>query len=203
MPKPPLKHFSKPANKRLGIGFVINFTLWVFLFVLGFFVFKKSDKLYETKDSVGDLVQVEVEITEAPEPKKQDSPPQLVVENNEPEWCDSLNYSDLSNHSTILDFDKWMVHYEGFQRFDHQNCLDCGTQPNLFNEQSSNGFIERIRNNLIRKGEKLAIKRSETFQKIIKGDPRKALEIAVSENRLKKSPSSNNSAYGKMGINIC
>ena len=112
----------------------------------------------------------------------------MVVENNEPEWCDSSNYSDLSNHSTILDFDKWMVHYEGFQRFDHQNCLDCGTQPNFFNEQSSNGFIERIRNNLIRKGEKLAIKRSETFQKIIKGDPRKALEIAVSENRLKNLP---------------
>ena len=131
MPNSPLKFFSKPAKEKAWPWVCVNFTLWASLFVLGFFVFKKSDKLYETKYSVNNFVQVEEETTKAPEPKKQESLPPLVDENNEPEWCDSLNYSDLSNHSTILDFDKWMVHYEGFQRFDHQNCLDCGTQPNL------------------------------------------------------------------------
>ena len=109
--------------------------------MLGFFVFKKSDKLYETKDSVGDLVQAEEEITKTHEPKKQESIPALVIENNEPEWCDSSNYSDLSNHSTILDFDKWMVHYEGFQRFDHQNCMDCGTQPNFLMSNQATGLL--------------------------------------------------------------
>ena len=41
------------------------------------------------------------------------------------------------------------------------------------------------------------------FKRLLKGDPGKALEIAVSENRLKNLLPSNNSAYGKMGINIC
>ena len=95
-----------------------------------------------------------------PIPKGKEIKLDSSVDKNDEEWCETLPYSDLSNHQSIVDFNKWLVHFEGFEKFDHQNCMDCGTQPNLFNNNSKNEFIKRIRNNLIRK-EKNSQKREQ------------------------------------------
>ena len=144
---------------------------WFALIFLCFIVFNKTKELFisENQPSYNE-VYAEKGITKIDSQKSTDGkepglkntsniPPKVK---NDAQWCDPLQYTDLSNHQTISDFNSWLNQFTEFHDFDERNDL---RDPRIIKE-------------LIERGEFLARKRSETLVKIIRGDPRKALELS-------------------------
>ena len=80
------------------------------------------------------------------------------------EWCEAKDYKDLSGHDIFKKFDKWIAGYEKLKSLG-----------------DSNLYIQdpRKRYQFFALGKKLSLERKEIFQKIIRGDPQKALTMAM------------------------
>ena len=101
------------------------------------------------------------EVVAQPVAQEQKSP---AVENTSDEWCDTESYEDLSNHPSILNFNQWLKSYI------------------TLNDEGKYGISDpRVKWNLLENGEKLAKERAPIFKRIIRNDPKKALELAVNE----------------------
>ena len=87
-----------------------------------------------------------------------------ALENTPDEWCDTESYEDLSNHPSVLKFNQWLKSYIAL----NDEGKYCVHDP-------------RITWNLLNNGEKLAKERAPIFKRIIRNDPKKALELAVNE----------------------
>ena len=83
------------------------------------------------------------------------------------EWCQARDYTDLSNHEIFKKFDRWITEYEKL------NCL---------NETNCTIHDPRLVAQIHQHGRKLARERKEIFLKIIRGDPAKAISMAIQPN---------------------
>ncbi|MBT7649748.1 MAG: hypothetical protein HN553_02070, partial [Opitutae bacterium] len=178
--------------------FLISTLPWFVLIFFCFIVFNKINELTNYKDSQeiigtqkgGRIVKVETlkpSVEEKPELKNKKQGPEKGELSAE--WCDPLQYTDLSQHKSILEFDHWLAQFERFQHYNNHNCFDCQIDPSAINTNSPFDRIHRIKSDLINKGKKIAFDRSKILQKIIQGDPRTAIEIAISEERIERLPS--------------
>ena len=102
----------------------------------------------------------------------------LSVENKYDEWCEARDYKDLSEDEVFKQFDSWISGYEK---------LKCFNEFNYSDHQS--GFHDpRKLSQFVTLGEKLSRQRRVVFEKIIRGDPSKALALALPENAVKHLP---------------
>ena len=178
--------------------FLISTLPWVVLIFFCFIVSNKINELTSKKDSqeiIGNQMGSSIVKVEALKPSVAENP-ELKNKNQDSEegelpleWCDPLQYSDLSQHKSILEFDHWLSQFERFQYYNNHNCLDCQIDPSASIFNSPLDRIHRIKSDLINKGKKIAFDRSKILQKIIQGDPRKAIEIAISDERMERLPS--------------
>ena len=89
------------------------------------------------------------------------------------EWCQARDYTDLSNHEIFKKFDRWIAEYEKL------NCL---------NETNCTIHDPRLVAQIHQQGRKLARERKEIFLKIIRGDPAKAISMAIQPNHKNTLP---------------
>ena len=166
------------ANLKLrSRNFLLKIFLpWACLGFIAFIIFEKSERLVVRKSEEKKAI-----FTQHSEPQKQSLPSlstadKTVIEtpviSNEEEWCEVEKYEDLSKHPSIISFEKWLQSYEIFECFDKQNCV----------------HDPRIKWDLLSRGKKIAKEREDIFKRIMRSDPRKALELAISEDRLKNIP---------------
>ena len=81
-------------------------------------------------------------------------------------WCEPEKYKDLSNHSAFRNFNRWLEEWSELNCIADQNCT----------------HDPRKRRNFISEGEKIAKARSEVLRQIIRGDPHKAIQLALTED---------------------
>jgi hypothetical protein len=79
-------------------------------------------------------------------------------------WCEARDYVDLSDDPILHEFSRWLDANDQLSCLKTGNCTD--HDPRLLAQHFSNG-------------ESLARTRAKLFQKIIRGDPRKALNLAI------------------------
>ena len=84
-------------------------------------------------------------------------------------WCEQRDYEDLSSDPIFSKFNEWGEQFISLQCTDLLSCQD---------------HDPRMVRHLIDKGKEIAQERSTVLRKIIRGDPRKALELAVSQEIL-------------------
>jgi hypothetical protein len=126
-----------------------NFLPWVLLFLIGYLVFEKTENLSSVtkkyKNSSAGIAKKETR------PKPSDKNTEKAVESpvgkNDEEWCEPLPYSDLSQHVSILDFNRWLNRFVEYKCFEEQECV----------------HDPRIKRQLLQKGEQLAKERSKTI----------------------------------------
>jgi hypothetical protein len=151
------------------------------LFFIGYAVFEKTEDLSShNKDNKNLVNSVKDEVKPQEVSNSQvvfkDIEKKIAssVDKNAEEWCEPLPYSDLSKHQSIVDFNNWLNRFVEYKCFEEQECV----------------HDPRIKRQLIQKGEQFAKERSKTFYKIIKGDPEKAIEIAIQQSQLDILPAS-------------
>ena len=91
----------------------------------------------------------------------------------EDEWCQARDYKDLSNDPIFAEFNRWLSDYKKFTCLLDDNC-------------SKHDPREIYK--LVQIGEKLALERRKVFEKIIRGDPRKAIAMALPQNLINSLP---------------
>ena len=174
----PLITIYKNLFKRYR-GFLFKILLpWAFLLTIAVSIFNKSNELLTSSDvasveSNRVLNDEEINVTEVPQFTPSVSI-QKSLDLQTEEWCETLTYKDLSQHESILSFENWFQKYEVFQCLNEKNCI----------------HDPRIKWELLRRGEKMAQERAKIFKRIIRNDPKKALELAIKPNRLKIVPDS-------------
>ena len=174
--KPVKKYFSHKSTLRklLCILFFSVFGLIVFLSVL----FKQSydrvllDKSYETKllneETKPGSANARIEPRFAPldeDISKLAVPPQAYDE-----WCQARDYIDLSEDPVFKNFENWIDQYQALTCAIDSNC-----SIHLHDPRRVAQFMDE--------GLNLAKHRAQILQQIIRGDPRKALELALDEMR--------------------
>jgi len=110
--------------------------------------------------------------------EKTDPQISTIVQGNTPKepkniWCKALEYKDLSSHPVFHKFNLWL------HRFNEINCTDldvCQTHD------------PRILRQLVDQGISLSRTRAKIFQQIIRGDPRKAIDMAIPQELIGKLP---------------
>ena len=75
-----------------------------------------------------------------------------------------MDYKDLSNSPVFKEFQVWLEDFEGFDCDLTDDCVDHDPR--------------KVREFLIQ-GQKIAVRRSKILQKIIRGDPKTALQLAI------------------------
>ena len=96
-------------------------------------------------------------------------------------WCEVRDYKDLSNDPSILLFQRWV---------DDFNELSCLHNVDVTQQELCLEHDPRKLGKMLAVGEKLAKERRPIFAQIIRGDPEKALDLAVSAEVIEKLPSS-------------
>ena len=91
------------------------------------------------------------------------------------EWCEARDYIDLSSDPVFADFNLWMSDYQKVICLLDDNCTKHDPRKIL---------------KFLKIGEKLAIERKKVFEKIIRGDPAKAISMALSDELIKSLPNS-------------
>ena len=163
-----------PATSLLA-RFSPVFFLCLFIFCAIYYsTFQRVSYLSKPPNSVvqdGDSVFLE----NVPEPnEKKDLKTSTIVQGTTPKespdiWCKALEYSDLSSHPVFQEFNLWL------HRFNEINCTTlelCQTHD------------PRILRQLVDQGIYLARTRRKIFEQIIRGDPRKAIDMAIPQNSL-------------------
>ena len=91
------------------------------------------------------------------------------------EWCEAKEYKDLSDHEIFKRFETWIA---GFER------LSCDVEKNC----TLHIHDPRKLAQFLSLGEKLSLERKKVFEKIIRGDPAKAISMAMTAKSLKGLP---------------
>lgn len=89
-------------------------------------------------------------------------------------WCEALAYKDLSSHQSIKHFQKWT---------EQLNSIVC-----LSENSNCSDHDPRFLHQFFTLGEKLAVERKPIFAQIIRGNPKQALELAISPELLNLLP---------------
>ena len=175
--KPVKKPFSHKSTLRkfLCILFFSVFGLIVFLSVL----FKQSydrvlqDKSYETKHLNEDKKpgSANAKIVPIFAPLDEDISKLLVPPQTYDEWCQARDYVDQSMNPVFIEFENWIEQYKELACILYKNCTTHNHDPRKVAE-----FYER--------GVQLAQSRAKILTQIIRGDPRKALELAIDQKIL-------------------
>jgi 6-phosphogluconolactonase (cycloisomerase 2 family) len=175
MPLHALNRLKNNLNLRYFSWLGKNLLPWVCLVILAFIIFSKCQKLLHSPPPTG------VDITEeiSSEPNDQNlteietkSQITKVVKSDEPEWCRTDDYEDLSQHQLILAFENWLQAYEAFKC---ESLKSCAHDP-------------RFHRQLLIDGENIAKERKKIFERIIQGDPHMAIELAIEDYRLARLP---------------
>ncbi|MBT5717200.1 MAG: hypothetical protein HOI70_09815, partial [Opitutae bacterium] len=173
-PAPSIK--LKNLKVRLRASLFKFFLPWACLSFLVFAIFEKSESLVSSKSKEKkELITQHSESIKQPTsllPTVKKAVTKNPVSSKDAEWCETEKYQDLSKHPSIVSFEKWLQSYEAFECYDKQNCV----------------HDPRIKWELLTKGKKIAKEREVIFKRIMRSDPRKALELAVNEDRLDNLP---------------
>ena len=175
MPLHALKRLKNNLNLRYFSWLGKNLLPWVCLVILAFIIFSKSQKLLHSPPPTGVDITGEIysdsndqNLTEL-ETKSLIS---KVIKSDEPEWCRTDDYQDLSQHQSILAFENWLQAYEAFKCESLKSCV----------------HDPRFHRQLLIDGENIAKDRKKIFERIIQGDPQKAIELAIEDHRLARLP---------------
>jgi hypothetical protein len=106
------------------------------------------------------------------------------------EWCEARDYIDLSSEPVFADFNLWMSDYQKVICLLDDNCTKHDPRKIL---------------KFLKIGEKLAIERKKVFEKIMRGDPQKAILMALPQeitDGLPESISSNLESWKSERINL-
>ena len=87
------------------------------------------------------------------------------------EWCQARDYVDQSMNPVFIEFENWIEQYKELACILDKNCTTHNHDPRKVAE-----FYER--------GVQLAQSRAKILTQIIRGDPRKALELAIDQKIL-------------------
>ena len=88
------------------------------------------------------------------------------------EWCEVRDYKDLSGHHIFKEFNGWINQY---------NEISTAKQQNLnIHDVRYGAFYE--------KGLKISLERANVLKKIIRGDPRSSLRLAISKDIINRLP---------------
>ena len=101
------------------------------------------------------------------------TPTTSPIPTGDEEWCEALEYKDLSNDPVFAKFERWM---DEFKTIDCELTKDCTIHdPRYLRSFFNQGFA-------------LSRTRASTLAKIIRGDPRAALRLAIDEADSAKLP---------------
>ena len=99
----------------------------------------------------------------------------IASSEKEDEWCEARDYEDLSTNPVFEAFNNWALEYQKLQREDD---LSGALQfPDL-----------RSKKTFYNKGYDLVVSRSKVLTKIIRGDPQKALSLALDQYVIDSMP---------------
>ncbi|OUU57086.1 MAG: hypothetical protein CBC20_07360, partial [Verrucomicrobia bacterium TMED60] len=138
--------------------------LWVFL---SFYPFKKENESKNISPTPTADYQENTEFLDGISPVSSEK-----YSNSFKEWC-QIDYRDLSKDAVFSEFANWLKQFQ-------LHSLD------LEKKDSGHQEIQA----LVSRGEQLALRRSKVLQRIIRGDPRKAIQLALAPQVLKTLPSS-------------
>jgi len=88
-------------------------------------------------------------------------------------WCQVRDYQDLSQHQSILSFNRWLKDFKDIACLSPANCQE---------------HDPRVVTSLLQAGKILARARKETFAKIIRADPKTAIELAIPQETIALLP---------------
>ncbi len=88
------------------------------------------------------------------------------------EWCEVRDYKDLSGHHIFNEFNGWINQYHEIPTAKRQNLNAHNVRYGAFYEE----------------GLKISLERANVLEKIIRGDPRSALRLAISEDIINRLP---------------
>ncbi|MDA8805939.1 InlB B-repeat-containing protein [Opitutales bacterium] len=153
--------------------------------VSGYFLFKQTEKRIVqqtvsasskvTKGPVSFEQKLESSSTIPSVPKLRNAPVvQAGKANFEKEiWCSVMEYKDLSADPIFDEFLKWLSDYKDLHCRQPGNCQE---------------HDPRILSNHLIRGERLARARARTLSEVIRGDPKRALQLAVSSEIIGSLP---------------
>ena len=128
------------------------------------------------KDTQKEVYLTQTETKETPlNFKTATSRPQNLSDTNYDEWCEAKDYVDLSNHEIFRKFETWVSAFEKINCYTDQNCTTHLHDPRKLAQ-------------ILTLGEKLSLERKKIFGKIIRGDPAKAISMAISFKLSKSLP---------------
>ena len=105
---------------------------------------------------------------------KQPTVPAKRLDDEDSIWCQVRDYVDLSSHPSITAFQNWVDEFDLFA------CLQ--------ETEACPDHDPRFVRQWLQRGEKLARERRSTFEKIIRGDPKRAIELAISDDVIERLP---------------
>ena len=181
------KNFKSPPN---CLGSIFKSILFVSLFCLPLFII-----FFLTKNRVIDLPSNQILPAQKAKLVDTDPPISFVanhpkseqdfnqpenrkpVETNPPNdvWCEVRDYKDLSQDLVFNEFNEWMGLYKNSVCKDKGNCQNQDHDPRKFAQ-------------LLQIGKSIAQRRGKTLSKIIRGDPKKAFDLALSREELANLP---------------
>ena len=174
-----------PVSKKLSSSFILrqflaSFYLRFFLVVVLIFTGISTVVVQTQKRVIGlihnDKRQINSDLEEKesalPQSNRSNSKlkanklPKVAYNKNQQkdEWCEAKEYQDLSKDPVFGNFERWLHDY---------NRVICKLDDNCGNHDP-----RRI-SQFVKLGEKLSLERKKVFEKIIRGDPQKAILMAL------------------------
>ena len=176
-----LEHFW--LSRKLSLFGVLSF-LGLTLFLLVFLTKQRNsfiDNLVEAKNFETSPISTPMAVNE-PSSFKDNKEPRISPQPKSADtniWCEVRDYKDLSKDPSIVLFQQWI------EDFSELTCLhDYSTDES----ESCLAHDPRILSKMMKVGEKLAVKRKPIFSQIIRGDPEKALNLAISPEIIDRLP---------------
>jgi hypothetical protein len=183
----PKKRFLSFGLHRLLKNFSLRFFLVLSLVLLGLYavVVQTQNRVVHSGDYEGqqlnaNLINNEISSQNSQPPSKKhkgiENPKVAFTKNQDKdEWCEAKEYRDLSKDPVFKNFNRWFSDYSQ---------LICNLDDNCGKHDPRKIF------QFIKIGEKLALDRRKVFEKIIRGDPQKAISMAYPQNLIESLPRS-------------
>ena len=166
MPHSPSPKVNMPLKPKL-MRLLLVFTTSLGVFFLDHIFLQRIDNLTEHYQK--DKIQSEEEIEDVTslQATRSDPTDQIAQSTSlsKDVWCEPDKYKDVSNHIAFRNFNNWLKDW---------NDMQCPPDEHCYHDP------RKIRSLAI-KGESLAHARAEILKKIIRGDPQKAIQLALSE----------------------
>ena len=183
----PKKRFLSFGLHRLLKNLSLRFFLVLSLILFGFYavVVQTQNRVVHSGDQEGqqpnaNLINNEFSSQNSQPPSKKhkgiENPKVAFTKNQDKdEWCEAKEYRDLSKDPVFKNFNRWFSDYSQ---------LVCNLDDNCGKHDPRKIF------QFIKIGEKLALDRRNVFEKIIRGDPQKAISMAYPQNLIESLPTS-------------